>query len=118
MRKSLVLMACAVIAAGAGCGEREESTEPGGTEKLTLMLDFFPNADHTPVYAAEAGGHFENVGLDVEVRAPSDPAAPLRQVAASRADLAISYTPEVMRAQFILTEVFDPPPALGEREAQ
>lgn len=101
MRKTLVLMACAVLAAGAaaGCGEREEDTGPGGTERLRLMLDFFPNADHTPVYAAEAGGHFDNVGLDVEVRAPSDPAAPLRQVAAGRADIAISYTPEVMRAR-------------------
>ena len=92
-------MACAVLAAAAGCGEREERTGPGGSERLTLMLDFFPNADHTPIYAAQAGGHFENVGLDVEVRAPSDPAAPLRQVAAGRADIAISYTPEVMRAR-------------------
>ena len=99
MRKVLVLMACAVLAAAAGCGEREERTGPGGSERLTLMLDFFPNADHTPIYAAQAGGHFENVGLDVEVRAPSDPAAPLRQVAAGRADIAISYTPEVMRAR-------------------
>ncbi|MDQ3934764.1 MAG: ABC transporter substrate-binding protein [Actinomycetota bacterium] len=37
--------------------------------------------------------------MDVEVRAPSDPAAPLRQAAAGRTDLAISYTPEVMRAR-------------------
>jgi putative hydroxymethylpyrimidine transport system substrate-binding protein len=93
------VFACVVIVLGAGCGEREESTDPGGTEKLTLMLDFFPNADHTPIYAAQAGGHFENVGLEVEIRAPSDPAAPLRQVAAGRADIAISYTPEVMRAR-------------------
>jgi putative hydroxymethylpyrimidine transport system substrate-binding protein len=92
-------VAIAMLALLAGCGEREESTEPGGAERLTLMLDFFPNADHAPVYAAQAGGHFERVGLDVQVRAPSDPAAPLRQVAAGRADIAISYTPEVMRAR-------------------
>ena len=92
-------VAIAAVALLAGCGEREESTKPGGTERLTLMLDFFPNADHAPVYAAQAGGHFKNVGLDVQIRAPSDPAAPLRQVAAGRADVAISYTPEVMRAR-------------------
>jgi putative hydroxymethylpyrimidine transport system substrate-binding protein len=92
-------MACAVLALGAGCGEREESETPSGTEELRLMLDFFPNADHTPIYAAEAGGHFKALGLDVQVRAPSDPAAPLRQAAAGRVDLAISYTPEVMRAR-------------------
>jgi putative hydroxymethylpyrimidine transport system substrate-binding protein len=39
------------------------------------------------------------VGLDVKIRTPSDPAAPLRQVAAGRVDLAISYEPEVLRAR-------------------
>ena len=97
MRRILVLLAVAVLAIG--CGEREESTGPGGTQKLRLTLDFFPNADHTPIYAAQAGGHFEDVGLDVEIRAPSDPAAPLRQAAAGRTDIAISYTPEVLRAR-------------------
>jgi putative hydroxymethylpyrimidine transport system substrate-binding protein len=99
MRLALVLMACAVLALGAGCGERKENTGPNGTQRLTLMLDFFPNTDHTPIYAAQAGGHFKDVGLDVQVRAPSDPAAPLRQAAAGRVDLAISYEPEVMRAR-------------------
>ena len=63
------------------------------------MLDFFPNADHAGIYAAEAGGHFKDVGLDVEIRQPPDPAAPLKQVAAGRADIAISYEPEVLRAR-------------------
>jgi putative hydroxymethylpyrimidine transport system substrate-binding protein len=99
VRKVLVLAACAVLALGAGCGEREESESPAGTARLDVMLDFFPNADHTPIYAAQAGGHFRDLGLDVKVRAPSDPAAPLRQAAAGRVDLAISYTPEVMRAR-------------------
>ena len=100
MRRLGAVLACLALAAGGGgCGEREERTGGGARERLTLMLDFFPNADHTPIYAAQAGRHFDTAGLDVEVRAPSDPAAPLRQVAAGRADLAISYAPEVMRAR-------------------
>jgi putative hydroxymethylpyrimidine transport system substrate-binding protein len=95
-----LLVALAVIALlAAGCGEKEESLEPGAPEPLELMLDFFPNADHAPIYAAEAGGHFEDVGLDVEIRQPPDPAAPLKQVVAGRVDLAISYEPEVLRAR-------------------
>jgi putative hydroxymethylpyrimidine transport system substrate-binding protein len=92
-----MLMVVALL--GAGCGEREERIEPGAPEQLELMLDFFPNADHAPIYAAQAGGRFKDVGLEVTVRAPSDPAAPLRLVAAGRADLAISYEPEVLRAR-------------------
>src|SRR5688572_3737044 len=95
-----LLTAFAVIAAlTAGCGEKEESLEPGAPEPLEIMLDFFPNADHAPIYAAESGGHFEEVGLDVEIREPPDPAAPLKQVVAGRVDLAISYEPEVLRAR-------------------
>ena len=95
-----LLLALAVICAlAAGCGEKEESLEPGAPEPLTIMLDFFPNADHAPIYAAQAGGHFKDVGLDVEIRQPPDPAAPLKQVVAGRVDLAISYEPEVLRAR-------------------
>jgi putative hydroxymethylpyrimidine transport system substrate-binding protein len=93
-----LLTSLAVICAlAAGCGEKEESLDPGAPEPLTIMLDFFPNADHAPIYAAEAGGHFKDVGLDVEIREPPDPAAPLKQVVAGRVDLAISYEPEVLR---------------------
>jgi len=95
-----LLVALAVVAGlAAGCGEKEESLDPGAPEPLELMLDFFPNADHAPIYAAEAGGHFEDVGLDVEIRQPPDPAAPLKQVVAGRVDVAISYEPEVLRAR-------------------
>lgn len=95
-----LLIALAVLCAlAAGCGEKEDQLEPGSPEKLTLMLDFFPNADHAGIYAAQAGGHFDDVGLEVEIRQPPDPAAPLKQVAAGRADIAISYEPEVLRAR-------------------
>jgi putative hydroxymethylpyrimidine transport system substrate-binding protein len=83
----------------AGCGEKEDVLEPRGSRQLELMLDYFPNADHAGIYAAEADGHFEAVGLDVRIRQPPDPAAPIKQVAAGRVDMAVSYTPEVLRAR-------------------
>jgi putative hydroxymethylpyrimidine transport system substrate-binding protein len=88
-----------VVALLAGCGEKEDALEPSGSKRVELMLDYFPNADHAGIYAAEAGGHFEQAGLDVEIRQPPDPAAPLKQLAAGRVDLAISYEPEVLRAR-------------------
>jgi putative hydroxymethylpyrimidine transport system substrate-binding protein len=83
----------------AGCGEKEDVLEPTGSKQVTLMLDYFPNADHAGIYAAQAGGHFKQAGLDVEIRQPADPAAPIKQVAAGRVDLAISYEPELLRAR-------------------
>jgi putative hydroxymethylpyrimidine transport system substrate-binding protein len=97
--KLLVALACAAALAAAGCGEKEDILEPSGSKHVELMLDYFPNADHAGIYAAQAGGDFKEAGLDVEIRQPPDPAAPIKQVAAGRVDLAISYEPEVLRAR-------------------
>jgi putative hydroxymethylpyrimidine transport system substrate-binding protein len=101
IRKPLAaLAALAALALVAGCGEREDP-EPVArdVERIDLVLDFFPNADHAGLYAAIGTGAFEDVGLDVKPATPSDPAAPLRLLAAGRADLAISYQPEVLLAR-------------------
>jgi len=82
-----------------GCGEKEDTLKPSGSKRVELMLDYFPNADHAGIYAAQAGGDFKQAGLDVEIRQPPDPAAPIKQLAAGRVDLAISYEPEVLRAR-------------------
>jgi putative hydroxymethylpyrimidine transport system substrate-binding protein len=89
----------AALALAAGCGEKEEDTRAGGTEPFELALDFYVNPDHAGIYAGLENGRFEEAGLDVTPRVPSDPAAPIKLVAAGRADLAISYEPEVMIAR-------------------
>jgi putative hydroxymethylpyrimidine transport system substrate-binding protein len=84
----------------AACGEKE--AVPGATpepQKLTVMLDFFPNADHAGIYAAEAAGEFERANLEVDIQPPPDPATPLRLLQAGRIDLAISYQPELLLAR-------------------
>jgi putative hydroxymethylpyrimidine transport system substrate-binding protein len=92
-----------LVALSAGGGSDDEPAQGGAAsgppKRLTLTLDFYPNADHAGIYAAQAGGHFRDNGLDVRVRAPADPAAPLKLVAAGKTDVAISYEPEVLRAR-------------------
>ena len=101
MKRLAALAAAATVAlvALAGCGEKEDVLEPSGSKRVELMLDYFPNADHAGIYAAQAAGHFEQAGLDVEIRQPPDPSAPIKQVAAGNVDLAVSYEPEVFRAR-------------------
>lgn len=82
----------------AACGEKPEDTTGTEREPLSLTLDFYPNPDHAGIYMAQERGYFEEAGLDVSITAPSDPAAPLKLVAAGRSDLAISYEPEVVLA--------------------
>jgi len=69
-----------------------------GTRKVTLLLDWTPNPDHVGLYVAQASGRFTRAGLDVSIRAPSDPTAPLKLVGAARSDLAVSYEQELFFA--------------------
>jgi putative hydroxymethylpyrimidine transport system substrate-binding protein len=93
----LVLMALGLAA----CGQKKASLtgSAGNAQSLTLMLDWFPNADHVGVYQALADGSFNQAGLNVHVQVPSDPASPLQLLAAGRVDVAISYEPELMLAR-------------------
>jgi putative hydroxymethylpyrimidine transport system substrate-binding protein len=66
----------------------------GAAQKLTLMLDWFPNVDHLPIYTAAQKGFFEEAGLDVEILSPSETTDGLKLAAAGRVDLAVSYQPQ------------------------
>jgi putative hydroxymethylpyrimidine transport system substrate-binding protein len=98
-RLTVVLLAAACAVAVAACGEKTESTGPAKRESVRLMLDFFPNADHAGIYAAQGTGAFNRAGLDVSIQTPPDPSAPLKLLAAGRVDLAISYEPELLLAR-------------------
>jgi putative hydroxymethylpyrimidine transport system substrate-binding protein len=95
-----IAVALALLAVALGLAACGEKSEDGSTEAqpLSLTLDFYPNADHAGIYMAQKLGYFEEAGLDVSIDTPSDPAAPLKLVAAGQSDLAISYEPEVALA--------------------
>jgi putative hydroxymethylpyrimidine transport system substrate-binding protein len=82
----------------AACGEKSEETT-GDSQAVSLALDFYPNPDHAGIYMAEELGYFDEAGLEVAIEAPTDPSLPIKQVAAGRTDVAISYEPEVILAR-------------------
>ncbi len=106
MRRAVAQIIAAAVAvalalAVSGCGEKREAVtgSASGAQQLTLMLDWFPNADHVGIYQALAEGDFTKADLDVHIEIPSDPADPLRLLAAGKVDAAISYEPEVLLAR-------------------
>lgn len=68
-------------------------------QKLQLMLDWFPNPDHVPIYLARESGIFRRHGLEVDILVPADPNDPVKLAAAGRVDAAISYQPTVSQAR-------------------
>ncbi len=100
MKRSLfAALACCAVAMTA-CGTAQNvTTAPAGAKRFTVMLDWFPNADHAPLYAAIAHRDFRAVGLNVVPVTPSESAEPLKLLAAGRVDMAISYEPELLLAR-------------------
>ncbi|HYH40073.1 MAG TPA: ABC transporter substrate-binding protein [Azospirillum sp.] len=64
-------------------------------DKMTVLLDWFVNPDHAPLVVAKELGFFKDAGLEVELVAPADPNDPPKLVAAGKAELAVSYQPQL-----------------------
>ena len=90
-------LACGLLLSA--CGSKKDALSASSTKRFTVMLDFFPNADHAALYSAIAHGDFKAVGLEVVPETPADPSEPLKLLAAGRVDLAISYEPELLLAR-------------------
>jgi putative hydroxymethylpyrimidine transport system substrate-binding protein len=101
MRRLACLLAfAAALALGlAACGSKKDPVTPAGADRLTVMLDFFPNADHGALYGAQASGDFARAALDVRIQTPPEPSTPLKLLLAHKVDLAISYEPELLLAR-------------------
>lgn len=72
---------------------------PGAmAQEVTLMLDWFPNVDHLPIYVAQEKGYFSEEGVQVKILSPSDTADALKLAVAGKVDLAVSYEPQTIIA--------------------
>lgn len=93
MKKRLLalMVAGCMVGSLAACGSKEETEgEKDGKEKITFVLDWTPNTNHTGLYVAEKKGYFEDEGLEVEiVQPPEDGADAL--VASGKAQFGISF---------------------------
>lgn len=65
---------------------------------LTVLLDWYPNPDHAPLFVAQQQAYYQEHHIDVKLISPTDPNDPLKLVAAGKADLAITYQPSLLLA--------------------
>jgi ABC-type nitrate/sulfonate/bicarbonate transport system substrate-binding protein len=87
------LIAATVAASLSACQKQDKqavNTETKNLKKVTFVLDWTPNTNHTGLYVAEEKGYFKDAGLSVEiVQPPEDGAAVL--VASGKADFGMSF---------------------------
>ena len=87
----LVLALATIVAVACGGGDDKD--------KVTLALDWFPNANHAGLYMALENGYFEDENLEVEMYTPSDPSTVNQTVAAGADDFGINYQPDLLIAR-------------------
>ena len=88
MKKRILaaVMAAAMLTLGmAGCGSannsnsenNETATTAASAEKtkVTFVLDWTPNTNHTGLYVAQEKGYFDEAGLEVEIVQPPEDGA-------------------------------------------
>lgn len=81
------------------CGKSEEVEGTKELKEVNVLLDWYPNAVHSFLYAAEEQGYFKEEGLKVNLITPSGTEDGIKLVAAGKADLAISYPKQVIIAK-------------------
>lgn len=88
--KKILGLAVAVLTFGAAFTACSNSNDDSDLEKVTFVLDWTPNTNHTGLYVAQEKGYFEEAGLDVEiVQPPEDGAVVL--VASGKAQFGVSF---------------------------
>ena len=86
VRVAAVAALLAAAAPMAGCGDDDAET---AAARVTLALDFTPNAVHAPVYAAVREGFDREHGVDIEIRPPGSSPDSLKLLESGRADVGI-----------------------------
>lgn len=99
-KKWIKKLSCFAVGAAvlSGCtASADKSASESKETKVTLMLDYTPNTNHTGFYVAQNKGYYKDEGLDLEIIEPGDNAT-TSMVAAGKADFGISYQEDVTYA--------------------
>ena len=67
-------------------------------QKITVILDWVPNTNHTGIYIAKEKGYYNDQGLEVEIIQPSEGGS-ADLVAADKGEFGISYQEQVTYAR-------------------
>ncbi|WP_399631560.1 ABC transporter substrate-binding protein [Sporosarcina sp. SG10008] len=90
---TLSLTSIALILLLSACNTNEK------TEKVSIMLDWYPNAVHSFLYVAEEKGYFKDEGIELDIKFPTSPTDPINLAAAGKVTMGITYQPDVIIAK-------------------
>lgn len=98
MMKKWMYIICSVFLLTACSGGGNTSEQKEGHKKVTVVLDWTPNTNHTGLYVAKEKGYFEEQGLDVDIILPGEAGAD-QLVASGKAEFGVGYQESVTQAR-------------------
>lgn len=104
MKKWIAAICSLLLLSGcAGNGPDNQTGSEGSDskqdlKKVTVVLDWTPNTNHTGLYAAKDKGYFKEEGLDVEIIMPGEAGAD-QLTASGKADFGVSYQESITEAR-------------------
>ncbi|MBM7698600.1 ABC transporter substrate-binding protein [Kurthia huakuii] len=93
-----IVSICMMLLSACGSSDEKSQAEKG-LEEVTLVLDWYPNAIHSFIYAAEEKGYFKDEGIKLNIQYPQNVTDPLTLTAAGKATVGIYYQQDVVRAR-------------------
>ena len=87
---SLLIMVLGFVSCGAAKQPEKK------LEKVTLVLDWVPNTNHTGIFVAKDKGYFKEEGIDLEIVQPAEDSS-ATVVGAGKAELGIYFQPNLVK---------------------
>ena len=102
-KRSFIFLLIGLLLLGftVGCQEKQDPLPEESSKelkKVTVVLDWVPNTNHTGLYVAKDNGYYREEGLEVEIIQPTEGAG-AEFVAAKQGDFGISYQEQVTYAR-------------------
>ena len=99
---AIILVCLLTMAAITGCGSKNEATDTATADsaektKITFVLDWTPNTNHTGLYVAQEKGYFDEAGLDVNIIQPPEDGAEML-VGNNNAQFGVSFQDSMLPA--------------------
>lgn len=106
MKKWLALLFSAMLLTGCSTAKNDSSSKNAASsdkkqkslQKVSVVLDWTPNTNHTGLYVAKEKGYFKQEGLDVNIVKPGETGAD-QLVASGKAEFGVGYQEGITQAR-------------------
>lgn len=97
--RTVALLAVVLALVLAGCSDTDTISGSDDPDEVSLALDWYPWANHAPLFLAGDRSYYNDEDLEVDIHVPANPEDVLRLVGSGQDTFGISYQTSVLQAR-------------------